>query len=136
MQLVLNLAWMMLAALMAWLWLHHAASEGVGRWAQFVALATVILILLPVISVTDDLMMAQNPAETERFQRNDQLCAIAHSTHYPVADLPPQFFAKSSFDQFRFAALDHLLAPPLKVPATDTILNRPPPASLSFHRFC
>lgn len=136
MELVLNLAWLVLTALMFWLWLHHAVREGVDRRTQLVALAAVILILFPAISVTDDLLMAQNPAETRRFQREDQLCAIAHRTHYPAADLPPLFSAEPSLDSSHSDVPGHLLAPALKVPATDSIQNRPPPTFRSLHQFC
>ena len=47
MELLLNLAWALLATLMFWLWLCHAPCQGIRR-TQLVALAVVIVILFPV----------------------------------------------------------------------------------------
>jgi len=129
MELVLNLAWMVLTALMFWLWMHRRVRTSVSRPIQIVALATTILILLPAISVTDDLMAAQNPAETERCQRKDHVCADMHNTLHPVADLFPPFSTHLRFDSSYFAVLGNLLAPTAKVPAMESIQNRPPPAA-------
>jgi hypothetical protein len=129
MELVLNLAWMVLTALMFWLWLRHAPRKGASRTMQIVALATVFLILLPAISVTDDLVMAQNPAETDRCQRKDERAAVPHAAHFPVADFIPAFSTEIRFDSSHFAVLGNLLAPAAKVPAMDSIQNRPPPAA-------
>jgi hypothetical protein len=40
---VLNLAWVVLATLMCWLWMRHARREGPGRQTQFIALALVLV---------------------------------------------------------------------------------------------
>jgi hypothetical protein len=63
MELTLNLSWAFVAAWMIFVWVRKAPRTAMDRGAQFVALAVVILMLLPVISVTDDLIAAQNPAE-------------------------------------------------------------------------
>jgi hypothetical protein len=136
MELVLNLAWMVLTVLMFWLWLHRAAREDADRWTQLAALAAAILILFPAISVTDDLAMAQNPAVTDSFQRKGQLRAIAHSAHHPAADMPPLFTTAPLLDLSRSVVPGNLLAPVLKAPAIDSIQSRPPPASQSIHRRC
>jgi hypothetical protein len=132
MELALNLAWVVLTTLMLWLWVRSGPCKGTSRPMQIAALATVILILLPAISVTDDLMMAQNPAETDRCQRKDQLSATAHATLHPVANLTLPFFAGLSFDSSDLAAPGNLLIPTVKVPAMDSIQNRPPPAARPF----
>jgi hypothetical protein len=90
MELTLNLAWMVLVTLMSWLWIRRTPRENESRWTQFVALAVIILILFPAISMTDDLMAAQNLAETSSCQRKDHVCTDATSTHHAVPDL---FFA-------------------------------------------
>ena len=71
MELLSNLTWIIVALALWGLWLvrrrracHAAPSPGIG--AQLTALAVLTLILLPVISVSDDLQAAQNPAEVER----------------------------------------------------------------------
>jgi len=70
METVLNLAWALLVMLMFGLWMRFAPHTGPNRRGdspriQFVALAVLILLLFPVISVTDDLQAIQNPAETK-----------------------------------------------------------------------
>jgi hypothetical protein len=129
MELTLNLAWMLLAALMFWLWMRHALREGASRRTQLVALAVVILILLPVISVTDDLMAAQNPAETDCCQRKDHVCSNAHSLPHAVAALALPVFTELSSDSLRLAAPRNLPAPLVEIPALTSIQNRPPPAA-------
>jgi hypothetical protein len=134
MELTLNLAWVVLAALMFCLWLHFASRTGLerrieNRRAQFVALAVLILILFPVISVTDDLQAIQNPAETDTCQRRDYVVCNAHSIFPPVASLPLPIFAQLSFGILRIAAPSRLPAPVIDHPALASIQNRPPPAA-------
>jgi hypothetical protein len=129
MELVLNLAWMVLATLTYWLWVSYAPRKGADRRTQFVALALVILILFPVISVTDDLMTAQNPAETDCCQRKDH----AHANNYPMVHPVPEFALPSDAaipsGATYFAAPDNLTAPPIKTPALHPVQDRPPPAA-------
>ena len=130
MELALNLEWVALAALMCWLWVRHARREGPGRRVQFIALALVLVAMFVVITMYDDMAMAQNPAETRCFQqREDELGTHVHAPLHPVAALIPIFSARPSFDSSHSAVLGNLLAPALKVPATSSIQNRPPPAA-------
>jgi hypothetical protein len=134
MELTLNLAWMVLAALMFCLWLRFASRTGPelrieNRRAQFVTLAVLILILFPVISVTDDLQVIQNPAETDTCQRRDNIVCNAHSIFPAVAALPLPVFAELSFGILRVAAPGRLPAPVIDHPALASIQNRPPPAA-------
>lgn len=129
MELTLNFAWMVLATLMFWLWIHHAPRNGVSRWNQLIALAVVILIIFPVISVTDDLLAIQNSAETDCCQRKDQAHPNAHFTPHPVAGLTHQASAGLSFSHVRFVPLGSFSAPLVRMPATDSIQNRPPPVA-------
>ena len=129
MELALNLGWTAMATAMCWLWVRCARREGQGRWAQFVSLALVLFIMFVVITIYDDIAMAQNPAEIRCFQREDDLGAHAHAFLHPVAALIPIFSARPSFDSSPSAVLGNLLAPALKVPATSSIQNRPPPAA-------
>ena len=117
MEFALNLVWMALATLMFWLWMRRAPSEGVSRRTQLAALAVVVLILLPVISVTDDLMAAQNPAETDCCQRKDYAVAIPHSVFPAIAALPPPVLAELTFSFLRYAA-------PSRVPAAATVMSQ------------
>lgn len=96
-----------------------------SRRTQLIALALLILILFPLISVTDDLLAAQNPAESDSFQRRDAAisglnAALASSTmlvevaHTAIPAV------------IRVAALSLKVAAPA-APALAPIENRPPP---------
>ncbi|MGO9319070.1 MAG: hypothetical protein ACLPXT_10725 [Terracidiphilus sp.] len=132
MELILNLFWALLATLMLWLWMRHAPRECLPRQTQLAALAVVILILLPIISVTDDLRMAQNPAEADAYYlctRRDHVAISSHSIFPAVVMLPPPVIAKLSFGFLRFAVLGNRPAPLVEIPALASIQNRPPPAA-------
>ncbi|MGA2673533.1 MAG: hypothetical protein ABSE99_09920 [Terracidiphilus sp.] len=129
MEFTLNLAWVVLAALMICLWLRIGPRRDTDRRLQLVALAVLLLILFPVISVTDDLLAVQNPAETDSCIRRDYAISSAHSIFPAVAALPQPFLAELSFSFLRFAAPGHLPAPAVDHPGLAGIQNRPPPAA-------
>jgi hypothetical protein len=136
MELALNLEWIAMATAMCWLWVRNERREGPARRVQFIALALVLVTMFVVITNYDDMAMAQNPAETRCFQREDDLGAHAHAFLHPVASLIPIFSAKPSLDSSHFVVLGILLAPALKVPATNSIHNRPPPTTQSIPHPC
>ena len=129
MELALNLEWMVLAIAMCWLWVHHAPREGRGRSAQFVSLALVLATMFAVITMYDDMAMAQNPAETRCFQREDEVGAHAHAPIHPVLASVPTLFEELHSSTFRFAEPGSLLVPTVKVPVLSSMQNRPPPAA-------
>jgi hypothetical protein len=129
MELSLNLAWVLLTAFMFWGWLRFSPRAGSNRRMQFVALAVLILILFPVISVTDDLQAAQNPAETDCCLRRNHACSIPHSIIPAVAALPVPVFAELSFGTLHIAAPGNLPAPVLENQALAPVQNRPPPVA-------
>src|ERR1700677_1553897 len=102
MELLLNLAWVLLATLMFYLWLRFAPLRGVRPQLQFVALAVLLLILFPVISVSDDLQAVQNPAEADCLVRRDHGPTL-HTILTPIAALPLLAVAGVSFSVFRMA---------------------------------
>ena len=126
---MLNLAWVLLAALMFCLWLRWAPRIGASRRMQFVALAVLLLILFPVISVTDDLQAALNPAEAYTSLRRDHACSTPYSSFSAVACPPLTAFAGHSIGTRRIVAPDHLAAPHIDNPALASVQNRPPPAA-------
>jgi hypothetical protein len=134
MELFLNLAWVSLAALMVWLWPRFAPRSGPGgrmenRSKQLVALAVLLLILFPVISVTDDLLATQNPAETDSTLRRDHIAAGSHSIFPAVAAEPLPTVAELFSGFPSFAAIRNFPAPIVDHPALASIQNRPPPAA-------
>jgi hypothetical protein len=129
MELTLNLGWMAMAIAMCWLWLRHARREGQGRWAQFISLALVLSTMFVVITIYDDMAMAQNPAETRCFQREDDLGAHALVPLHPAVALLPTLATELPFKALRFTVPGSLLVPAVKVSALSSIQNRPPPAA-------
>lgn len=129
MELFLNLAWVLLATLMVGLWLRLAPRTGASRPAQFVALAVLLLILFPVISVTDDLQAALNPAEADSFLRRDHACSTPQSVFTSIAGLPLPAFTGDSIGARQAAAPGHLAAPQIVHPALASVQNRPPPSA-------
>ncbi|MGA2808431.1 MAG: hypothetical protein ABSE87_09860 [Terracidiphilus sp.] len=129
MELTLNLVWALLAAVIVNQWLRHAPSNGARRSTQLAALTMLIVILFPVISVTDDLVAAQNPAEADCCLRRDHVVSSGHSIFPAVAALPPPIFAELSFGFLCFAAPGHIPVPPGSNPAMAAIQNRPPPVA-------
>ncbi len=134
MELFLNLAWVLLVALMVWLWLRFAPRCGPDgrmkdRPMQLVALAVLLLILFPVISVTDDLQAIQNPAETDSTLRRDHIAAGSQSI-FPAVAAQPLPAAAELFSGFpSFSAVRNLPAPTIDYPALASVQNRPPPAA-------
>jgi hypothetical protein len=88
-----------------------------------------IVILFPVISVTDDLGASLNPAELDCCARRHHAVSSSHSVFPVAAMLPPPAFAEFSFGILRFAAPDNRPAPLVKIPALASIQNRPPPVA-------
>jgi hypothetical protein len=129
MELALNLGWTAMATAMCWLWVRHARREGPGRQAQFIALALVLFIMFVVITMYDDMAMAQNPAEIRCFQREDDLGAHAHASLHPVVASTPTLAAEPPFNTFRFTVSGSPFVPTVKVPVLSSIQNRPPPAA-------
>ena len=129
MEIILNLAWVLLAAVIVRLCLLRAPSQGTSRRMQIAALAMLILLLFPVISVTDDLQSAQNIAESDTCLRRVQAAICPHSIFPAVAMLPPDDLAELSFGFLRLAAPFHLLGPTVQNPALAAIENRPPPTA-------
>ena len=129
MELALNLGWLAMATAMCWLWVHHARRDGRGRSVQIVSLALVLATMFTVITMYDDMAMAQNPAETRCFQREDDLGAHAHAPLHPAVASTPTLAAELPFSTVCVAVPN---SPPFiaaKVPALSSIQNRPPPAA-------
>jgi hypothetical protein len=129
MELALNLGWTAMAIAMCWLWARHAPHEGPGRRVQFIALAMVLVTMFVVITMYDDMAMAQNPAETRCFQNDDKLGAHVHVTLHPAVALAPTFIVEIPLNAFRFVGLGSLRVPTMRVPVLSSIQNRPPPAA-------
>ena len=116
------------------LWVRFAPRTGpnrrnLDRRRQFVALALLLLILFPVISVTDDLQAIQNAVETDSSLRRDHIAVNPHSISPAVVALPLPVFAELSLGAPRLAATRSLPVPMIDHPALTPIQNRPPPTA-------
>jgi len=129
MEFLLNFVWLLLASAMVTLWLRSAPVEGTGRRMQFVSLLMVILILLPAISMTDDLLAAQKPAEIDSCLRRDHDYANPHSIIPAVVALLLPSFRGLSLQPLSSLAVSSLAVPAYDSPALAAIQNRPPPAA-------
>jgi len=129
MELFLNLGWALSAALLVCIWLRFAARTGASRQTQLVALALLVLILFPVISVTDDLQAMQNPAEVDSCQRRGHAGLCAHAILAPVAALPSPVFSVFSEGLTRLATPAAIPSPVFDQPGLAPIQNRPPPVA-------
>ena len=134
MELVLNLVGVLVAACLVSAWLllwFESSSLRSGRLAiHLIALVLLIVIVFPVISVTDDLYQAQNPAETDSVQRR-----ILAVSAIPIATadfsglridellpLPEQQVVWRSSMEIACASLP-------RAPILRSIENRPPPTA-------
>jgi hypothetical protein len=89
MELFLNLAWLSLSATLVWGYFaitHSAAPR--RKWLAVVALALLILVLLPAISMTDDLAAINNPGEIDHFLRRNGTPLPQHTDVAAVAIVP------------------------------------------------
>lgn len=129
MEISLNLAWALLAVALVCLWVRHAPRQGASRRMQVAAVVTLLLILFPVVSVTDDLLAAQNPADVEIYLRRGHSVGNQHVIFPVIAMLPPASFAGLFFGYQRLAAPFRLPIPTVDNPALASIQNRPPPTA-------
>lgn len=134
MELGLNIAWLLLCMTLMALWMRYARRRhqcsGPNRGMQLMALAIVLLLLFPVISVSDDLLMAHNPAETDTCVQKSCNCGHHHQHMPAMASLPAQPVMIESSEYAAVIQLSELLDRSTQNPALRRVENRPPPAAL------
>jgi hypothetical protein len=131
MEITLNLGWAIVAIWMFCAWMRTASAKPTDRHIQMMALAVAILILLPAISMTDDLAAAENPAEIDCCARrhHDHDASTPHSIVPAAASLPLPGFARITLEFAGMAAPGNPVSPFVEIPALESIRNRPPPAA-------
>jgi hypothetical protein len=127
MEITLNLVWAVLAIVSFSLWMLVESRTGIQKRLPVIALLMILVILFPVISVTDDLWSIQNPAETDTCQRRNHLVPCPHSIFLAFSPLPEPGFAGLTFGFEHFALPFSQSIPALRVAALHGIENRPPP---------
>ncbi len=123
-----NLVWALVATASVCFWFKRGRRTPKGGHSSLVGLAMLVVMLFPVISVSDDLWSLQNPAERDTCQRRDH--SDGHSQkHFPAtAALPEPVGAELNFE---FRRLDMPRLAELTAatnPAFGFIESRPPPS--------
>jgi hypothetical protein len=129
MELILNLMWAGFSVLLIAIWFRAAAnSTSVSRKVQIFALMMVVLFLLPAISMSDDLIAAQGPAETDNSLRRVADSDYGHHIPHPVSfALPEQVITSLSvIGHSQEAALTECACLPASF-RTSALDCRPPP---------
>jgi hypothetical protein len=130
MELFFNLAWLVVAGALVALWLRGNGQTHRGSRGQVIAMAVLIAILFPVISVSDDLQAIQNASEADNYLRRDHLVPSNQSLVQPMlAVIVPAMIAGLGFGFLRFIApslLSVLQPKHLEIAGID---NRPPPVA-------
>jgi hypothetical protein len=134
-ELLLNFAWAMLSVSLGFLWirgLRHVStrSKRFDTRVQLLALAMLIVVLLPVISMTDD-MQAMSTAEIEHVTRRADLLPSADQPLGLAASPDARLFpTRHFFDLPIFARVEPLienLRP--QCGSIRQLANRPPPVA-------
>ncbi|HYK38334.1 hypothetical protein [Alloacidobacterium sp.] len=136
MELLLNLVWLVLSLSLAALWIRGSrravASSGQVDWrVQLLALAMLIVILLPVISMTDD-VQAMSAAEIEHVTRRADLLPNSDQP----ADIPALLNTTLlSYEQLSDVQIYARIEPVIESLRPQTrsirqIANRPPPLAV------
>lgn len=130
MELILNVAWLLVAGTIVCLWLRCDAPSERDWRRQLFAILVLIAILFPAISVSDDLLAIQNACEADSFLRRDHMVSPGlHPIQPAIAMMAAFVFAGLGFAFLRFVAPRVLPVRGLDHPELAGIANRPPPAA-------
>jgi hypothetical protein len=129
MELFLNLAWLLVAGVIVCLWLRVGSQRYTGRRRQLMAIAVLIAILFPVISMSDDLLAMQSAVEADSYRRDHMVSANGCPVQPMLAVIVPLRFLGLGIGFLRFIAPNLLPIPKLSRPEIVVIENRPPPAA-------
>jgi hypothetical protein len=134
-ELFFNIVWGGISLLLGYVWftsLFRAGTDSLlpSRRAQFVALGMLILILLPVVSLTDDLHALSTPVETEHVTRRAHILPAIDQAADLTALLQVRLVLSRYLPHLQTFAL---LEPSVQWARPQTgcirqLANRPPPA--------
>jgi hypothetical protein len=136
MEIILNIAWAVCSLGLVLLWARCARSgpgsgpgaDRASRRTQVLALAMVVLLLLPVISLSDDLMAMQGPAETDTCLRKSLHPSDLHPSFTPASwALPAPMVTEVSSRGYALFALKSDRISPEIAPLPRSLDSRPPP---------
>jgi len=131
MELLLNLAWLLLALPAYWLWCCSRNAPGRFRPCRsLLALGCMLVVLFPVVSATDDLRamraeLEESPSSKRNCHASSERISAGNSLSAPALTLDTNFFVATEWSWY------HL--PPSSISATaTTVLSSPgraPPTS-------
>jgi len=128
MEIALNLAWVACSLMLIWFWTRSTAFNPIPRRTQILALAMIVLLLLPVISLSDDLMAMQGPSETDSSMRRALHTGEGHPPVVPISfALPEQVFAAQPWSGYAQVAVQNERLAHSVPFLTRSLDHRPPP---------
>jgi hypothetical protein len=136
MELLLNLAWMLLALPAYWLWRGSRTASAGRKFTSLqclLALGCMLVILFPVISATDDLLaMRSEMEESPAGKRSVRQASHEKGSVWKLQSPPALAATETSFLVNHAEGRHTLLTPRLLTPATPAIEGpgRAPPHSL------
>lgn len=129
MELFFNILWGAFAMVCLSLWLRAEQREKRDRRVTFVALMMLVVMVFPVISVSDDLWAIQNPAEADSFVRRDPHASVPQSVQHAAAGLPEVAQAEFPLGLKGSLLLEFQPESGMDSSSCGPIQNRPPPQS-------
>ncbi len=140
MEMILNLAWAACSLALICFWLRsrnsQSAQRGTGAHAgscpspclQILALSMVVILLLPVISLSDDLIAMQGPAEADSCVRRGLHSDEWHPSVVPASMAMPEpvFAAPATSVVSQESLQTYAFAPPSRL-LYHSLDSRPPP---------
>jgi hypothetical protein len=131
MELLLNLFWLTIALLAVGLWWRARSEQRCNRLPQFVVLSCVLVLLFPVVSVTDDLHPIRPEMEESNPSKKIKATAHASSSHSGVFDSLPAQVACSFLFSPKSKICGRILADLASIPEAALLCKnacRAPPA--------
>jgi hypothetical protein len=131
MELLLNLFWLAFALLAVGSWWYARSAQRCNRLPQFVVLSCVLILLFPVVSVTDDLHPIRPEMEESSPSKKIKAAAHASSNHSGVFDSSPAQVACSFLFSPHSKICGHAFVELAPVPETARLSKdacRAPPA--------
>ena len=125
---IFNLVWALVAIAGVGFWFMQGRSKPRGDHSSAIGLALLVVILFPVISVSDDLWSLQNPTETDSFHRRAYSGGTSHFQPIALSSLPKTFGPELLFSSWRIGMAHLAASPTVDNPALRPVENRPPPA--------
>lgn len=128
MEILLNITWAVCSLILIGFWVRRGIATSIPRHRQLLALGMAVLLLLPVISLSDDLLAMQAPAETDTCVRRVQQPDNSHPALWPfAAALPSTMYMPALIGLLSMPLSPAEQAPTRSIPVHPATDSRPPP---------